>query len=68
MAVSFGILVTDVRKGGPAETAGILKDDVIQYFNGEKIRAPGDLIVRVQEAKTDTTARIRLVRGRKTGK
>ncbi|HEX9934260.1 MAG TPA: PDZ domain-containing protein, partial [bacterium] len=61
--VSFGVLVTEVKKGGLAEGAGVLAGDVIQYFNGEKIRTPGDLVIRVRDTEADTVAKIRLMRG-----
>jgi S1-C subfamily serine protease len=60
--VSFGAKVTGVQKDSPAEKAGIQEEDVIQYFGGEKIRTPADLMACVREAKPDTNVSIRLVR------
>lgn len=60
--VKFGVLVTKVTKGEAAEKAGIKKYDVIQYFNGERMRRPGDLIEVVRDNKPGTKANIKLVR------
>jgi serine protease Do len=60
--VSFGVLVANVSKGEPAEKAGIKKNDVILYFNGEKIRRPENLIDAVRETKPGTKAKVKLVR------
>ena len=60
--VKFGVLVTKATKGEAAEKAGIKKYDVIQYFNGEKMRRPGDLMGIVRENKPGSQAKIKLVR------
>ena len=62
MKASFGVRIAGVEKDSPAEKAGILEDDVIQYYNNDKIHTTGDLIVRVRESAPDTTVRIKLVR------
>ncbi len=62
--VSFGVQVTGVKKGSPAEQAGIREGDVIQVFNGEKIRTPADLRIRVGDSKPDTTVNVQLVRNK----
>jgi len=60
--VTFGILVTKVIKGEAAAKAGIQVDDVIQYFNDEKIRRPSDLVEEVRSVKPDSRVTISLVR------
>lgn len=60
--VKFGVLVTNVTKGEAAEKAGIKKYDVIQYFNGERMRRPDDLVEAVRENKPGTQVKIKLVR------
>ena len=60
--VKFGVLVTNVTKGEAAEKAGIKKYDVIQYFNGEKMRRPDDLVEAVRENKPGSKVKIKLVR------
>jgi len=62
MKASFGVRIAGVEKDSPAEKAGILEDDVIQYYGKEKIRTTGDLITRVRESAPDTTVQIKLVR------
>jgi C-terminal processing protease CtpA/Prc len=66
LKVDFGVLVGDVSEDSPAEKAGIREDDVIQYFNGDKIRRTQDLIRRVRETKPGTKVKIGLVRESKT--
>ncbi len=58
----FGVLVTGVTEDGPAEKAGILKGDVIQYFNDEKIRRPSNLVDAVRESKPGSKAVVKIVR------
>lgn len=60
--VKFGVLVTKVTTGEAAEKAGIKKYDVIQYFNGEKMHRPDDLVEAVRENKPGTQVKIKLVR------
>jgi C-terminal processing protease CtpA/Prc len=66
LKADFGVLVGDVSEDSPAEKAGIKEDDVIQYFNGDKIRRTQDLIRRVRETKPGTKVKIGLVRESKT--
>jgi len=60
--VKFGVLVTDTVKDKAAEKAGIKRDDVIQYFNGEKVRYANALTDLIQETKPGTNVEIKLVR------
>jgi membrane-associated protease RseP (regulator of RpoE activity) len=59
---AFGVMVAGVETGSPAEKAGIREDDVIQYFRGEKIRTPVELIRCVAGTEPDSVVKIRLVR------
>lgn len=65
LGVSFGVLVLDVEEESPAEKAGIQEDDVIQFYEGEKIRRPEDLIRKVRETKPKTMVKLGLVRDEK---
>jgi serine protease Do len=38
-----GVLISDVVEGGPAHKAGVIAEDVILAFNGQKIQGPNDL-------------------------
>lgn len=60
--VEFGVLVTDVEANSPAEKAGIVEDDVIQYFKGEKITSTKKLVEAVRESAPNSKAQITLVR------
>ncbi len=62
LKVSQGVVVVDVSQSSPADNAGILEDDVIQSFNGQKIRRPNDLVDAVRETAPKTLAKVRLVR------
>jgi membrane-associated protease RseP (regulator of RpoE activity) len=53
-----GVLVKEVREESPAAKAGLLKDDVIVEFTGEKIRSAAQLRRLVQETPTERTVTI----------
>ncbi len=46
-----GLVVTDVLKGGPAEKAGVKKNDVLFAINGTPLKSPEDMIKAVQASK-----------------
>jgi len=62
IGIDHGVLVTRVAKGEAADKAGIEEDDVIQFFNDEKIRRPDDLIDAVRDCKPGTQTKVKLVR------
>ncbi len=62
LGISHGVQVTHVVAGEAADKAGIKEDDIIQFFNDEKIRSTGDLVDAVRAAKPETSARVKLVR------
>ena len=62
LGVDHGVLVTRVIKGEAADKSGIEKDDVIQFFNNEKIRRPDNLIDAVRDCKPKIQAKVKLVR------
>ena len=58
-----GAMVTQFTKGGPAEQAGILKEDVIVKV-GDRAVADGDeLVVAVRRLQVGTPAPVEVVRG-----
>ncbi len=61
----FGVLVSGVTEDSPAQKAGLEKGDIIQYFEGEKIRRPSNLVDAVRETKPGTKAEIKIVRNGK---
>jgi len=62
LKVTHGVIVADVVAKSPAEMAGIREDDVIQYFNGEKIRTPDDLVEAVRDTEPKKTVKVTLHR------
>jgi len=61
-SAAHGVLVLDVVKGSPAEEAGLEEDDVILFFNSEKIRTADDLVEAVQGTEPGTEVTVKVVR------
>jgi serine protease Do len=57
-----GALVADVTKGGPAEKAGLRKNDVIIAYRGKEVAETSDLRNDVAETSIGTEARITVLR------
>jgi serine protease Do len=47
--LDHGVILSDVRKGGPAEKAGVKADDIILAINGKPIKDGDDLMGRVAD-------------------
>jgi Do/DeqQ family serine protease len=60
-----GVLVADVMKGGPAESAGLRAGDVIVELNGGTIKEVPELQRRVAAVAPGQTVRLTVVRDRK---
>ena len=60
-----GALIADVVKGGPAEKAGLKKDDVVTAYRGKEIEGSGVLRNEVAETPIGTAAKITVLRGGK---
>src|SRR2546423_15517485 len=58
-----GVGVTDVVKDGPAEKAGLRKDDVILRFDGEAVTSVRKLTRLVNESSADQSVRLTISRG-----
>ncbi len=58
-----GALIVDVAKGGPAEKAGLRKDDVIIAYRGKEISDTNQLRNDVAETSVRTEAKIEVLRG-----
>ncbi|HEU5467999.1 MAG TPA: trypsin-like peptidase domain-containing protein [Steroidobacteraceae bacterium] len=56
------VLVRHVYTGGPAETQGVARGDVITQMNGKALRGAQDLLARVAALKPGQPARLRLWR------
>ncbi len=62
MGISFGVVVTDVVKNSPAEKAGIEEEDIIQFFDGKKIRTPQNLVDAVRDTEPKSEVKVTLLR------
>ena len=60
-----GVLVADVMKGGPAETAGMKPGDVIVEFNGGAIKEVPELQRRVASVAPGQLVRLTVIRDKK---
>jgi serine protease Do len=57
-----GVLVVDVAKGGPAEKAGLKKDDVIIGYRANEVSGTNELRNEVAETAIGTEAKITVLR------
>jgi serine protease Do len=65
LGTNHGVLVEDVKKGGPADKAGIKQDDVIVAMNGTAVKDGDDLVGRVAETPIGTSIKIAVDRSGK---
>ncbi len=61
-----GAVVADIVSGGPAEKAGLAKNDLVISFGGKKISNPEELLAEVK--KTEAGQKVKVVVLRKDGK
>jgi serine protease Do len=54
MGFDHGVLVSDVRQGGPADKAGIKVDDIILGMNGQPVKDGDDMVNRVADLPIGT--------------
>ncbi|MBK8982773.1 MAG: trypsin-like peptidase domain-containing protein [Ignavibacteria bacterium] len=57
-----GVVVTDVQKGGLADNAGLLPEDVIVEANGEKIKNDQDILFIVNDLKKGDNLKLKIIR------
>jgi len=60
--VEFGVLVSEVIEGDPADKAGIRAGDVITHIGDKAVRTPHDLLFAVLAYKPGDKIQVRLVR------
>ncbi|HUQ93219.1 MAG TPA: Do family serine endopeptidase [Bryobacteraceae bacterium] len=65
MGVSGGVLVDSIQPGGPAEKAGVKREDIIVALNGKPIKDGDDLVGRVSSTPVGTEATITVDRAGK---
>jgi serine protease Do len=54
LGVDHGVIVSEVRKDGPADKAGLKSDDIITGINGQAVKDGDDLVARVAEMPVGT--------------
>ena len=65
LGASGGVLVNRVKKGGPADKAGLKEDDIIVALNGKSVKDGEDLVGRVSELPVGTGANVTVDRNGK---
>ena len=67
LGVDHGVIVGEVKKGGPADKAGIKADDIVLGINGQPVKNGDDLVARVADMPVGTQATLNVDRdGKKT--
>ena len=66
--VDSGVVITDVRKGGPAEQAGLKTGDVIVAVDGKRIPSGEELVSDIASRKPGSKAALTFVRDGKEQK
>ena len=61
-----GVIISDVKKGSPADRAGFKAGDIILEAGGEKIMDDATLISVIDDAKVGDVVRMMILRDRKT--
>jgi S1-C subfamily serine protease len=59
----YGLVVTGLVEGGPADTASLLVGDVIVGFEGETIQEPEQLVIRLRGDRVGKPVALTIVRG-----
>jgi serine protease Do len=62
----MGAFVDEVQPGSPAETAGVLNDDIIMAFNGREIESSSMLPFYVGQVRPGTNAELTIMRNGET--
>jgi serine protease Do len=60
--VRGGVLVSDVKPGGPAAAGGVKRGDLIRSFDGKSVRSWRDFVTAVADAPIGKEAEIRVLR------
>jgi serine protease Do len=65
MGAANGVLIETVTPGGPAEKAGLRRDDIIVALGGKPVKDGDDLVGRVSEMPVGTETAVTVDRGGK---
>jgi tetratricopeptide (TPR) repeat protein len=63
--VKFGLLITSVRRGSPAETCGMLANDIVIRYAGSEVRDVTTYVSAVEAHRSDPSVAITVWRGGK---
>jgi serine protease Do len=58
----YGVIVTQVQKGGSADNAGLKSEDIIIEANNQKIRNEQDLVYAINDCKTYDVINLKVIR------
>ena len=61
-----GVIVSDVKRGSPAERAGLKVGDIIIEANGEKVTDESALVSIIDDAKVGDVLNLKILRDKKT--
>jgi S1-C subfamily serine protease len=62
-AQEYGVLVTGLVEGSPADAAGLLVGDIIVAFEGEVVQEPDQLVMRLRGDRVGKPVNLTLLRG-----
>jgi hypothetical protein len=62
LGIAGGLVVTRVTRGGPADQAGILENDIILKANGTKVNTPGDFKAVLKGLAVGDSLRLSILR------
>ena len=62
LGVERGVIVGEVRKGGPADQGGVKPDDIVTGINGQPIKDGEDLVSRVADMAIGSQATLNIDR------
>jgi serine protease Do len=65
LGTNHGVLVADVTKGGPADKAGLHRDDIILALDSKPVKDGEDLINRVADMPIGSSTKVGVDRGGK---
>ncbi|HEY4683750.1 MAG TPA: trypsin-like peptidase domain-containing protein [Candidatus Acidoferrales bacterium] len=65
LGVTYGVVISEVRPGSPAERAGLKVQDVVTGFNGQAVRTGDELVNKITATPIGETIRLRVVRQKK---
>ncbi len=66
LSVDNGALIVEIVAESPAETAGLMEDDIIINFGGQEVNDIADLIRAIRASEIDEEVEIVIVRGEDT--